>query len=150
MPRYFFRFLIQYKYAIIFPIAVVEGPVITMFSGFLVSLGYLSLVPTYFLLLFGDLISDSFFYLLGRFGRDFLSRRKFFRESERRLERVEEHYKKHPRKTIIVAKASYGVGSFFLAAAGAGKMGYGTFLEYILVPNAVRTLALLLIGFYFG
>jgi len=150
MPKPFFAFILRYRYAIIFPVAVIEGPIVTMLSGFLVSLGYLSLIPTYILLLSGDLISDSLFYLLGRFGRDFLARMKSVRLSEERLEKLEEHYENHPRKTIIVAKISYGVGSFFLAAAGASKMAYGKFFEYVSIPNAVRTLVLLLVGFYFG
>ena len=51
---------------------------------------------------------------------------------------------------MLVSKASYGVGSFFLIAAGVSKMAYQKFLEYITPMNAVRSTVLLLIGYYLG
>ena len=134
----------------IFPIATLEGPIITMVSGFLISLGILSFIPTLLVVFAGDLISDSFYYALGRRGRRFVERIKFLRVSPERLEKVEQHFEKHPGKTFLVSKASYGVGSLFLIAAGVSKMTYQKFLEYITPMNAVRSTILLLIGYYLG
>lgn len=50
----------------------------------------------------------------------------------------------------MVSKASYGVGSLFLIAAGVSKMAYRKFLEYITPLNAIRSATLLLIGYYLG
>ena len=150
MSRSIFLFLVKYKYAVIFPIAVLEGPIITMVSGFLVSRGTLSFFPTFMIVFAGDLISDSGYYALGKYGRKFVERISFLKLTERRLERLEGHYEAHPGKTIMVSKASYGVGSLFLIAAGASKMGYRKFMEYITPMNAVRSAILLLIGYYLG
>jgi membrane protein DedA with SNARE-associated domain len=150
VSRQLFRFLIKYKYAVIFPIATLEGPVITLVSGFLVSLGILSFIPTFLVVFAGDIISDSFYYALGRRGRRFVERIKFLHLSPARLEKVEKHFEKHPGKTFMVSKVSYGVGSLFLVAAGISKMSYQKFLEYITPMNAVRSCALLLIGYYLG
>lgn len=150
MSRQLFRFIIQYKYAIIFPIATVEGPIITMVSGFLISLGILSFIPTLLVVFAGDLISDSFYFWLGSRGRRFVERIKFLHISPARLEKVEQHFEKYPGKTFVVSKASYGVGSLFLIAAGVSKMTYQKFLEYITPLNAIRSTALLLIGYYLG
>ncbi|HEY5220681.1 MAG TPA: DedA family protein [Candidatus Paceibacterota bacterium] len=150
MSRQLFRFIIQYKYAIIFPIATLEGPIITLVSGFLISLGILSFVPTFLVVFAGDLISDSFYFWLGSRGRGFVERIKFLHITPARLEKVEQHYEKHPGKTLLVSKASYGIGSLFLIAAGASKMAYQKFLEYITPMNAVRSSALLLIGYFLG
>lgn len=150
MSRQLFRFLIQYKYALIFPIATLEGPIITLVSGFLISTGILSPIPTFLVVFAGDLISDSFYFWLGSRGRDFVERIKLLRISPARLEKVEQHYEKHPGKTFMVSKASYGVGSLFLVAAGASKMAYQKFLEYITPMNAVRSATLLLIGYFLG
>jgi membrane protein DedA with SNARE-associated domain len=150
VSRQLFRFIIQYKYAIIFPIATLEGPIITMVSGFLISLGILSFIPTLLVVFAGDLISDSFYFWLGSRGRRFVERIKFLHISPARLEKVEQHFEKYPGKTLLVSKASYGVGSFFLVAAGVSKMAYQKFLEYITPMNAARSTALLLIGYYLG
>jgi membrane protein DedA with SNARE-associated domain len=127
-----------------------EGPIITLVSGFLISLGILSFIPTFLVVFAGDMISDSFYYALGKRGRRFVERIKFLRLSPTQLEKVEKHYEKHPGKTFLVSKVSYGVGSLFLVAAGVSKMTYQRFLEYITPMNAVRSTILLLIGYYLG
>ncbi len=134
----------------IFPIATLEGPIITMVSGFLISLGILRFIPTFLVVFAGDMVSDSFYFWLGSRGRQFVERIKFLRISPERLEKVEQHFEKHPGKTLIVSKASYGVGSLFLIAAGVSKMVYQKFLEYITPLNAIRSTVLLLIGYYLG
>lgn len=150
MPRHLLRFLIQYKYQLIFPIAVLEGPIITIISGFLISRGYLSFLPTLIIVFCADMLSDSFFYALGRHARKFVEKIRFLKISENRLKKLESHYEEHPRKTITASKASYGIGALLLVAAGASKMGYNKFVEYITPANAVKSLTLLLIGYYFG
>lgn len=134
----------------IFPVATAEGPIITLVSGFLISIGILSPIPTFLVVFAGDLISDSFYFALGSRGRRFVERIKFLHITEARLEKVEQHFEKHPGKTLLVSKASYGVGSLFLIAAGASKMAYQKFLEYITPMNAVRSTTLLVIGYYLG
>ena len=134
----------------IFPIATLEGPIITMVSGFLISLGILSFVPTFLVVFAGDLISDSFYFWLGSRGRRFVERIKFLNITPARLEKVEQHFENYPGKTLIVSKASYGVGSLFLIAAGVSKMAYQKFLEYITPLNAIRSTILLFIGYYLG
>jgi membrane protein DedA with SNARE-associated domain len=150
VSRQLFRFIIQYKYAIIFPIATLEGPIITMVSGFLISLGILSFFPTLLVVFLGDVVSDSFYFWLGSRGRRFVERIKFLHISPARLEKVEQHFEKYPGKTFLVSKASYGVGSLFLIAAGISKITYQKFLEYITPLNAIRSTILLLIGYYLG
>lgn len=150
MSHYLFSFLIRYKYAVIFPVAIIEGPILTLVCGFLVSLGILSLAPTVLVVFAGDIISDSVYFNLGKHGRRFLERIKFLRISESKLQKLEEHFEKHPGKTLIVSKATYGVGSLFLAAAGASKMSYQKFLEYITPLNLARSSALLAIGYFLG
>jgi membrane protein DedA with SNARE-associated domain len=150
VSRQLFRFLIQYKYAVIFPIATLEGPIITLVSGFLISLGILSFIPTLIVVLAGDTISDSFYYAIGKRGRAFVERLKFLHISPARMEKMEKHFEEHPGKTLLISKASYGVGSLFLIAAGISKMSYQKFLEYITPMNAARSSILLFIGYYLG
>ncbi len=144
------RFFIKYKYQAIFPIAVVEGPIISIISGFLVSRGQLSLLPALFVVFFGDLISDIVFYMVGRGGRHALQHVKFLRVTDEHLEKIENRYHLHPWKTMIVAKVAYGLGSAFMFAAGAVRMSWGRFLEYVVSLNFIRSAVLLYIGYYFG
>ncbi len=150
MPRHLIRFFIRYKYQVIFPIAVLEGPIITMISGFLISLGYLSFVPTFCIVFAGDLISDSFLYGIGRFGRNVVQKIPFIRISGKRINQLEEQYRAHPGKTIAASKVSYGLGWLFLIAAGASKMTYRIFAQHITIFDAIKSSALLMVGYFFG
>ena len=150
--RTFILFFIKYKYQAIFPIAVIEGPIITIISGFLVSRGILKLLPALLVVFMGDVISDSVFYFLGKGGRHMLEYEylKFLHISEARLERIENQFGRAPWKTMILAKASYGLGTVFMIASGAARMSWRNFLQYILSLDFVRSSILLAIGFYFG
>ena len=150
--RTFIQFFIKYKYEAIFPIAVIEGPIITIISGFLVSRGILQLLPALLVVFFGDVISDTVFYFIGRGGRHLIEYEylKFLHVSEARLEKIENHFARAPWKTMMLAKASYGLGTVFMIAAGAVKMSWKNFIEYILSLDFIRSSILLAIGYYFG
>jgi len=140
----------MYKYAAIFPIAVAEGPIITIISGFLVSRGHLEFFPALLVVFLGDVISDSAFYLLGKGGRQAIQYVKFIHVSEEYLQKIENQFKLSPWKTMILAKVSYGLGTVFMVASGASRMKWSEFIEYIVSLDFVRSSLLLAIGFYFG
>jgi len=151
MPlREIIRFFIKFKYQAIFPIAVFEGPIITIISGFLVSRGQLSLFPALFVVFLGDVVSDSVYYFVGRGGRHVIQYLKFLHISEERLLRLENHFTSRPWRTMIIAKISYGLGTIFMVASGASRMSWKNFIGYILSLDFIRSSILLAIGFYFG
>jgi membrane protein DedA with SNARE-associated domain len=148
--RQIIGFFIKYKYQAIFPIAVLEGPIITIISGFLVSRGRLALIPALLVVFFGDVVSDCIFYFAGKGGRHMIKYLKFLHISEERLEKLENQFATAPWKTMIVAKISYGLGTVFMIASGASRMSWKKFLEYMSSLNFIRSSILLAIGYYFG
>jgi len=58
---YAFSLLLTYKYLILIPLAVVEGPIITVIAGFLITLGYMNIFLVYLIVIAGDLAGDYFF-----------------------------------------------------------------------------------------
>lgn len=148
--RALIRFFIQYKYAAIFPVAVLEGPIITIISGFLVSRHVLSFLPALLVVFLGDAISDTIFYIIGRQGRNFIHKLKFLKISDERIAKMEVQYEKSPWRTMLLAKVSYGLGTVFMLAAGVSRMSLKRFFQSAFVLNAIRSLTLLSIGYYFG
>jgi membrane protein DedA with SNARE-associated domain len=144
------QFFIKYKYQAIFPIAVAEGPIITIVSGFLVSRGHLDLLPALLVVFLADIISDSVSYFAGRGGRHIIKYLKFLRISEERIKRIENQFESAPWKTMILGKISYGLGTVFMMASGASHMPWKNFLKYILSLDFIRSSLLLAVGFYFG
>ena len=58
----------QYGYAVLLPIAVVEGPAMAVIAGALVASGQMNGVVACVLLVLADLVGDAGYYGLGRFG----------------------------------------------------------------------------------
>jgi membrane protein DedA with SNARE-associated domain len=148
--RRIFLFLAKYKYQVILPIAILEGPVVTVISGILVARGTLSFLPTLAVVFAGDMISDPALYLLGRFGRQLLRRLPLPAFAQHRLEPVERQYAAFPWRTLIVGKLSYGLGSLFVVAAGAARMPARDFLMRMGLVDAVKSASLLALGYFCG
>jgi membrane protein DedA with SNARE-associated domain len=148
--RQILRFFIKYKYEAIFPIAFLEGPIITIISGVLVSRGRLALLPTLIVVFLGDFFSDIVFHIIGRGGRTMIDYLKFLHITPEQLVKLEDRFHNHPMKTMIVAKISYGLGAVFMIASGASRMIWKKFLGYISGLNLIRSSILLAIGYYFG
>ncbi len=67
-------FLIAHGSALILPLAVIEGPFVSIAAGFLSARGYLSWVLAFFLLASGDVLGDVMYYWVGRTGQSPLTR----------------------------------------------------------------------------
>jgi membrane-associated protein len=61
-------FLIAHGSALILPLAVIEGPVVTIVTGFLAAQGYFDWYWALPLLMCGDVIGDVVYYAIGRSG----------------------------------------------------------------------------------
>ncbi|MFI5362046.1 MAG: DedA family protein [Elusimicrobiota bacterium] len=144
------RFLAKYKYDVIFPIAIVEGPIVTVITGILIARGDLSALPAFAIIFAADMISDPALYLLGRFGRHLLHKIPFLKIPLEHLGPLEHQFERSPWKTMIVGKLSYGLGSMFVVAAGASRMPLPKFLRHMGTVDAVKTSLLLVLGYFYG
>ena len=54
--------LINYGYFLLFPIAVLEGPIISVIAGFLVLQGYFNILLVYAVMVVADLTGDFLYY----------------------------------------------------------------------------------------
>lgn len=147
----FTALIIAHGYAIIFPIAVVEGPIIAVFSGFLVSLGYLNFFMVFLVLMAGDMVGDAMYYAIGRWSRSGFLKKwgRHMGASEERIKKLEKVFAEHHWKILAFAKIQ-AVGSLFLITAGIAKTPFWKFVWYNILGSIPKVLLLELIGFYFG
>lgn len=145
-------FFVQYKYLVILPVAVVEGPVIAIVGGFLISLGYLNYWLTLATLIVGDMIGDSIYYVIGRFGRmSFITKHgHYIGLTLSRIEKIERHFARHPIKTLFFGKFAHGLASITWVAAGMSRVPYRKFIFTNMLSSAIKSGILLLLGFYYG
>ncbi len=143
--------LTTYKYLLLFPIVVVEGPFITMISGFLVSTHVFNIFIVYPLCVVGDLAGDTIFYCIGRWsGKSLLRFSAHFGVTPEKLENAKDFFANHHHKALVASKLIHGVGVSGLITAGFLKISYKKYLKTCFYIALAQSAVLLLIGFLFG
>ncbi len=144
--------LMTYRYFVLFPLSVLEGPIVTILAGFLSSLGYLDIWLVYALVVLGDLVGDSLFYAIGFWGREQVISRwgHHFGITMDKIKKLEEHWTQYGGTSLVIGKISHAIGAVFLIAAGMARMPFGSFLWFNFVATIPKSLVLILIGYYFG
>lgn len=145
-------FISSYGAWFLLPMMIVEGPVVTIIASFLASLGVLNIVLVYFLALLGNIIGDIIYYSIGKFGRATFIKKygKYIGLHEKNIEYIENHYKNHLLKTILLAKATEVLVVPTIIASGIAKVKIKKFIPIITAIEAVKVFIIVLIGFYFG
>ncbi|MCC2630537.1 MAG: alkaline phosphatase [Candidatus Paceibacter sp.] len=146
--------ILAYKYIVLVPGAIIEGPVLSMLCGLLIRIGVLDLAPTYVLLMAGDLIGDTLWYWAGfHWGKKLVSKfGKYISLTEKNLEIVGRLYHKYHNSIIIISKLCMGLGfpGAVLATAGIVKIPFKKFILLNTVGQVIWTGGLLAIGYYLG
>ncbi len=141
--------LASYQYLIIFLAIIIEGPLATVATGFLVAQNTsISIYLIYPLVVIADLIGDSFYYALGRWGRRINS--TFLKINHKKFKEAKHYFKKNNKKAIIIGKLTHGLGGIIIFIAGATHMPFKSFLLLNAIMTIPKSLILLLIGYFFG
>lgn len=141
--------LISYKYAVIFPIAVIEGPTISIIAGVLVGRGYFNLFLVYILIVAADLVGDTVYYCIGRYGSKYvIEQNRLFSIEPKKFEALEAAFVRHGAKLLFFGKLQ-GLGSIVLMSAGAVKYPFSAFLLYNTIATVFKSALLLLLGYFF-
>jgi len=145
------QWLLNYRYLILFPLTVIEGPIVTVTAGLMSSLGLMNFYVVYMIVVAGDLTGDGIYYSIGRWGRRPLERwGKFIGVHPERIEKIEKHFINHGGKTLIAAKLSHAVGGIVLISAGIARIPFRKFIFFNFWATLPKSLILILIGYYFG
>lgn len=144
--------ILAYKYYILLPLAILEGPILAIVSGFFVSVGYLSLLPVYFIIIAGDVLGDLSLYVVGRWGRKVVINLfgKFFHITPEKLEQVKEYFNLNQRKTLVFSKLIHGIGITGLIAAGSLQIPYWKFFRICFAVSIIQSAIIIFLGIFFG
>ena len=148
------QWLLAYRYVIIFPLAVVEGPILMFVCGFLLHRGYFDLLPLYLTLVLGDFAADLGWYAVGYWGaKPFIQRfGRYFSLSLKSVEKIEQLFEKHHDKILFISKITMGFGFAIatLVAAGMAKVPFKKYALYNFLGGFIWTGLLLALGYFFG
>ena len=116
-------------------------------SGTFAAVGSLNVYVIFLLLSLAAILGDTVNYWMGKyFGERVFSR--FIREEY--MERTREFYKKHGKKTIVLARFVPIIRTFAPFVAGIGRMDYPTFLSYNVIGGISWVALFLFAGYFFG
>ena len=141
----------RYGYAVLLPIAVIEGPTIAAITGALVALGQFDPVISCLLLVAADLVGDALYYCLGRFGHGPLFNwiNKRLRITPERLRPLAQRFHDNDWKLIMIGKTQ-ALGGIVLYFAGASRMSFARYMGFNLIGTFPKVILFELVGFALG
>jgi membrane protein DedA with SNARE-associated domain len=149
-----FAWLFVYRYPIVFPLAIAEGPIVMLLSGLLVRIGFFEFWPIYLLLIAGDLTGDIVWYFVGKHGARSLIDKygHFFNLNEKDIEFAEDFFHKNQTRILFISKLTMGFGFAIatLVAAGAARVPFKKYFVINLLGGFVWTGILMGVGYFFG
>ncbi|HVM73753.1 MAG TPA: hypothetical protein VMU13_02675, partial [Candidatus Paceibacterota bacterium] len=145
--------ILEYRYLILVPLAIIEGPIVAFVAGTLAALGYFNIYGLAIFFFARDMGVDACYYCFGYFGGRTRLAQRLLRKinvTQNHLEGVRNLWEKHPMSTMFIGKLSYGIGSTFVAVAGMVKFPFKTFFKYGALVAITQYWSLLAIGYFFG
>ena len=141
------QLLLTYKYIILIPLAIIEGPIVTVVCGFLVTLKFFNPFVVYVVMVLGDIVGDGGIYYIGYSGKRFL---KYFRVTDEKLEKAKTYFQNNHKKAIIMSKLIHGIGFTGLVAAGAIHVPYKKYFKTCALISVIQSFVMLMLGILFG
>jgi membrane protein DedA with SNARE-associated domain len=141
------QYILLYKYLIIIPFAIIEGPFLTVICGFLVAGKLLNPWIVLPILIVGDIFGDGIIYWAGRTGNWAL---RLFRVNEKNLEDAKKYFHENHKKALITSKLVHGLGFTGLLAAGAVRVPYRRYFLTCATISTIQSSILLTLGIVFA
>ncbi len=141
-------------YFAIFITTIFEGPIVSVFSGIILKLGFVKLIPIVVTVIIGDLVGDIVWYVLGRnFGIQFVHKYgKYFNLHEDHIIKVSKVFNANKYKILLGSKLTSGLGfaPTILFLAGLSKIPFKNYFIINLVGQVIWSGLLLSTGFFFS
>ncbi len=144
--EYLLSVLETYRYAVLFPIAFLEGPILSVMVGFLVSAGFIKLLPSFGILMFADVVRDVASYYVGKWWHPKFAVTRL----GKRMAGMDRLWHEHTFKAMMLAKWSYGLSFPLLISAGLAKIPVRSFIINALFATTLQYAVLMAVGYYFG
>lgn len=139
--------LLTYKYLIIIPLAIIEGPITSVISGFLTTLGVFNIFLVFMIMVLGDIIGDAIYYYIGYSGKNLLH---YFKISEEKIEKAKIYFQENHKKAIAGSKIMWGIGTAGLITAGLLRIPYKKYFKTCALYSLAQSLIMIILGVFFG
>ena len=147
-----FDLLVTYRYWLLIPFSILEGPIVSVIAGVLVKLGYFTFVLAYIVLIIGDIISDIIHYYMGHWGNRIFLEKYVSKLSVlgKNIDAITHLWVVHPKKMMFLSKLAYGISGPLVVSSALAKMTLGRFLSYTIPISLFQHVLFLAIGYGLG
>lgn len=137
---------------LLFPLAVIEGPIVTVVGAYLASQGLLNLGPVIVCVILADVAGDCLLYAVGSKFLPYIPHSIHLRLglTSRRLEHVTQRFQKSGVKYLVAGKLTHAAGFAVLIGAGISKMRFSTFVLTNFLATIPKSLAFVALGYLLG
>jgi membrane-associated protein len=144
-------FLIAHGSALILPLAVIEGPVVSIVTGFLAAQGYFDWYWALVLLICGDVIGDVMYYWIGRTGVAPLAGLGRWCGMTGVVSQALQHdLRLNATRMLLVGKWTHSVGFAVLIGSGMLRLPLQRFILVNLLASVPKSGVLLGLGYFAG
>lgn len=142
----------RWGYAVLVPLSVVEGPVVSMVAGGLAGLKLISLPLVWALAVLGDVLGDCLAYAAGRWLRpDRLpGAARWLRRTRRQRLRLVRGMRRNAAALLVFGKVAHAPGLPILIAAGAARVPFWRFLLVNTLATLPKSALFVGLGLVFG
>jgi membrane protein DedA with SNARE-associated domain len=143
-------FLVAHGTALILPLAIVEGPIVTLVTGFLSAQKFIAWYWAVAILLCGEVIGDLMYYWIGRTGATplgFLGRRIGIRPPDAEVQRG---LTENATRMLLIGKWTHAVGFVVLVGSGMLRVPLPRFIVVNLLAATPKIALLFGLGYFAG
>jgi membrane protein DedA with SNARE-associated domain len=130
----------------------VPGETILLVAGYFASTGVFRVPLVMLIAASGAVVGDNIGFAIGHhYGRPFLVKvGRFFFLTPKRIEHMENYFRNHGNRTILVARFITGLRVFAALLAGASKMPWPVFAVYNVAGAILWSITITTLGYLFG
>ncbi len=148
-PSDILRLLSAHPYSVLLPLAIAEGPLVTIAGGVLIATSHLRFWPVLTIVVAGDVVGDSALYALGRWGGIWMVTRWVSQRMVARAADLQDQFLHKADQVLVTGKLTHAVGAPILIAAGMVRMPFGRFLAVNFLATLPKSLVLICLGYLF-
>jgi membrane protein DedA with SNARE-associated domain len=148
----FLSILPYWGYPLMLFLMIIEGPIVTMISAFLASMGFFNVFIVFGLSVLGDVIGDVILYYIGYFGglKILPKVERFFKISQSTVEKLKQKFHENSGQIIFYVKSTTGLSYITFITAGTLKMKISKFVTFSILGGLVWSSLLVILGYFFG
>jgi membrane protein DedA with SNARE-associated domain len=146
------RILLTYRYWIVIPLSLIEGPIVAFATAGLAARGYFNPYVAFWFFVLKDVVVDGAYYYGGRLIAAGRISSRFMTNAHviRNIDRVRLQWEQHAWRTMAAGKLCWGLGPAVLTSGGIIRVPVSAFLIYASVVAVLQYATLFGLGYTVG